>query len=298
MSPAHGQPFTGTEFAHPPSLLRSYLRAALARRPAPDGMTIVPPIALRLRGARAGADRLRRYRAVCGFAEDGQLPLPYPQVLAAPLHLALVTHPAFPFRPAGIVHLRNCFARHAPLPEDIALDLQVRTDGYRIVGSGIEFDLVTEARDAHGAMLWESVTTSLVRLAQRARAPAPRAAPDYRGYRLLEQWPVPADTGRRYARASGDWNPIHLHALGAKPLGFPRAIAHGMWSFARCLAAVERIAAPQPRWHVAFKRPLLLPGDAQLHLRQAQAHPGPERLQLLLSDRSGATLYLAAETPD
>ena len=38
---------------------------------------------------------------------------------------------------------------------------------------------------------------------------------------------------------SGDHNPIHLYPLTAKALGFRRQIAHGMWSLARCVAAVE-----------------------------------------------------------
>jgi hypothetical protein len=52
-------------------------------------------------------------------------------------------------------------------------------------------------------------------------------------------WRVPGDIGRRYARVSGDSNPIHLHPLTAKALGQPGAIAHAMWTKARCLAALE-----------------------------------------------------------
>ena len=51
------------------------------------------------------------------------------------------------------------------------------------------------------------------------------------------EWRLPGDLGRRYAAVSGDRNPIHLYALTAKAFGFPRQIAHGMWSKARCLAA-------------------------------------------------------------
>jgi acyl dehydratase len=55
----------------------------------------------------------------------------------------------------------------------------------------------------------------------------------------VARWWVPADAGRRYAPLSGDWNPIHLNALAARLFGFRRAIAHGMWVKARCLAALE-----------------------------------------------------------
>ena len=49
------------------------------------------------------------------------------------------------------------------------------------------------------------------------------------------------DLGRRYAAISGDYNPIHLGALSAKLFGFKQAIAHGMWSKARCLAALDAV---------------------------------------------------------
>ena len=52
-------------------------------------------------------------------------------------------------------------------------------------------------------------------------------------------WKLPGDLGREYAAVSGDHNPIHLYPLTAKAFGFPRQIAHGMWTKARCVAAFE-----------------------------------------------------------
>ncbi len=58
---------------------------------------------------------------------------------------------------------------------------------------------------------------------------------------------------------SGDRNPIHLHPLAAKAFGFPRAIAHGMWTKARCLAAFEGRLPDACTVEVRFKAPVLLP---------------------------------------
>jgi len=74
---------------------------------------------------------------------------------------------------------------------------------------------------------------------------------------------VPADIGRRYGAVSGDRNPIHMHALTAKPLGFPRAIAHGMWTKARCLAALESRLPDAFAVDVRFRKPILLPGRVE-----------------------------------
>jgi acyl dehydratase len=73
-------------------------------------------------------------------------------------------------------------------------------------------------------------------------------------------WRLGGDVGRRYAAVSGDHNPIHLYPLTAKALGFPRQIAHGMWSLARCVAALENRLPDAVTVDAAFKRPILLPG--------------------------------------
>jgi len=72
-------------------------------------------------------------------------------------------------------------------------------------------------------------------------------------------WRVPRDIGRRYAAVSGDVNPIHLNPLTARLFGFRRAIAHGMWLKARCLAALEGRLPDHLTATVEFKSPLLLP---------------------------------------
>jgi hypothetical protein len=81
----------------------------------------------------------------------------------------------------------------------------------------------------------------------------------------ISRWQLPPQLGRDYARVSGDYNPIHLSALSAKAFGFPRAIAHGMWTLARAAAALQ---PPKPLAEATlcaeFKLPMLLPGEASL----------------------------------
>jgi uncharacterized membrane-anchored protein YjiN (DUF445 family) len=54
-----------------------------------------------------------------------------------------------------------------------------------------------------------------------------------------------------------------MHSLTAKPLGFPAAIAHGMWTKARCLAALEGWLGDRFAVEVAFRRPILLPATVE-----------------------------------
>lgn len=73
--------------------------------------------------------------------------------------------------------------------------------------------------------MFRTRAATLVNGANRARddEDQPVEAPD-----ATQEWSLASDLGRRYARVSGDINPIHLHALSARAFGFRRAIAHGM----------------------------------------------------------------------
>ena len=46
----------------------------------------------------------------------------------------------------------------------------------------------------------------------------------------------------RYARASGDHNPIHLDDEAARAVGLPRAILHGLWTMAQAARVISREA--------------------------------------------------------
>jgi acyl dehydratase len=75
-------------------------------------------------------------------------------------------------------------------------------------------------------------------------------------------------------------NPIHLHPWSAKAFGFPRAIAHGMWSKARCLATLEEAEGPFSgvSVDVQFKKPFFLPGTGILTWQRSASSDMPFRL--------------------
>jgi hypothetical protein len=105
----------------------------------------------------------------------------------------------------------------------------------------------------------------------------------------VARWQLPAQLGRDYAHASGDYNPIHLTTLSAKAFGFPRAIAHGMWTLARAAAALQ---PPKPLADAVisaeFKLPMLLPSDASLWT----ATPSPTLRDLEVRDAAGDKPHL------
>jgi acyl dehydratase len=203
--------------------------------------------------------RLAAYNRVCELRLTDELPATYPHVLAFPLQVKLMTEPGFPFPLVGSVHLANRITQVRPLRVDERLGLRVRVENLREHPRGRQFDMVSEALSG-GEVVWTDVSTYLRRggnstAAGEDTATKDRAAPP----EPTAVWRVPGDTGRRYAEVSGDRNPIHLHPLTARLFGFPRAIAHGMWTKARCLAAFEGRLPEAYTVDVRFKRPVLLP---------------------------------------
>jgi acyl dehydratase len=224
------------------------------------GRDELPATGLAVDNVVADIDALAAYCRVCGFTLGDALPITFPHVLAFPLQMKLMTDDAFPFPLLGLVHIDNSITQHRPIGTDEPLEIAVRVEDLRSHPKGTAISLIVEAR-VGGETVWEETGTILRRGPGRAAGAVlsgPEPVAD--DVPATSQWRLDGDLGRRYAAASGDRNPIHLHRLSAQALGFPRAIAHGMWSKARCLAQLESGLRPAYTVEARFRKPVLLPG--------------------------------------
>lgn len=256
-------------FDRPPPLLASYGRALVMRREALGPGQSVPRLEATLSPRRPHPGHVRHFRRVADLPDVPELPLTYPQLMASPLHLHLLTRPDFPWTAMGLVHTRNVIEQFMPLSTDHALGITCYLEGHRDVPLGAELDLITEVR-CQSQLAWRGVTTMLRRRkgAQGGTKGPREGTADIQADRVALLG-VTEGTGRRYAAVSGDVNPIHLSALSARLFGFPRGIAHGMWSLARCIGLLGRdLPSPPLRVEVSFKRPVLLPSDVEFAMRR------------------------------
>jgi acyl dehydratase len=214
----------------------------------------------RLTLARPRIDDLAAYDRVCGFPLGNTVPPTFPHLLTFPLQLALMTDRAFPFPAIGTVHLENSITQHRPVAVDELLQVTVSAQDLRGHRKGLVFDLVTKLH-SRGEPVWEETSTFLRRGAGGSGAAADQPGPTRfpEAPAGTDSWELPGDLGRRYAAVSGDRNPIHLYPLTAKAFGFRRQIAHGMWSLARCLAAVADRLPGAVRVDATFRKPVVLP---------------------------------------
>jgi acyl dehydratase len=281
---------TTRELSGSPSMLGLFARAGVAMIPGASRLPFVgggggrdgaiPSLTLALNDVTADRDRLAAYDRVCGFSLRDTLPPTYPHMLAFPLHLALMTDSSFPFAAIGLVHIANSITQHRPIGADEPLSLRVWATQLESHPRGRQFTIQTEA-SVSDEVVWEAASTNLERggggddgapRSEGTNAAEPPSegtnAEDPSDLPTTASWKLPGDLGRRYGSVSGDLNPIHVHPLTARLFGFPTAIAHGMWTKARCLAALEARLPDAFTVEVSFKKPILLPATVEFASRE------------------------------
>ncbi|MCA5892070.1 hypothetical protein LEP48_01725 [Isoptericola sp. NEAU-Y5] len=250
------------------------------------GTLVLPDVAYQVTGvATAGMTaHLHDYQRLLHEPVTDVLSAGYLHVLAFPLATAVMVRPDFPLPLLGMVHLANAVELRGPVQLGDVLEVRAWAENLRPHRRGVQVDLVAEVRradDPAGVPVWRGVSTYLAKGfeapgtepagvtepedAAEDRAPVGTWAPPL----PTGRWALGPGTGRAYGAVSGDRNPIHLSALSAKAFGFPRAIAHGMYTAARALADVGHARGEAYRWTVRFAKPVLLPGTVDVAVTPA-----------------------------
>lgn len=234
---------------------------------------------------RCDRDEIRAYADATEDANPryrGPAPVAPPMYHVRPLMdllKVLVADPGLAFDRLRLVHGEHAMGFRRLLRHDDVLSLSARLTSLTEKPSG---RVATFSIGGHvdGEPAIEGVTTFFIRSATPppkeggAKAPAaPPPPPDH-----VWAQPVAVDQAVRYAKASGDHNPIHLDAEVARRAGLPGTILHGLCSMAFAARdLVDHLGGGDPgrlasiglRW----ARPVL-PGST-LSIRVWGSGPGP-----------------------
>lgn len=255
------------ELADVPSFPAVYA-AALARRPGVRRSQELPELAHRVRRVRIDPQRAAAFDHLMGGVATDLVHPGVLHVLAFPVSLSLMARSDFPVPLLGLIHVGNQVLQHRPVRVGELVDVECRVRGFAPHRRGRTFEAVTTISGADGQIVATDVSTYLTtqksddRESGKQRSEdgsAPRREP-FVPPRPTGRWRLDAGTGRRYAEVSGDANPIHMSALSAKMFGFPRAIAHGMYTASRAFTEARPDLSRPLRWDVQFDAPVLLPG--------------------------------------
>jgi acyl dehydratase len=205
------------------------------------------------------------YASVTGLRYGDSVALTYPFVLTYPVVMELVTGFDFPFAAMGAVHIQNRITRYRPIAVTDVVNISAHAENLREHRKGLLVDVVSRV-SVGNELAWDQATTFLHQ--QRTSLSAEPKPEPSKQLKLPPPSAVVRITSRqirRYASVGADHNPIHTSRIGAKLFGFPRPIAHGMFSAATVLANIEGQLPDAVSYTVKFGKPVFLPAVLGLY---------------------------------
>ena len=242
------------------------VRAALGSLPLIPRGDRLPDRTLTVDDVAIDRSKVAAYAAVTGLRYGDSVPLTYPFVLTYPTVMELVTGFDFPFAAIGAVHMENRITRYRPISVTDVLRVAVHAENLREHRKGLLVDVISRV-SVGTEPAWDQVTTflhqqrtSLSGEPKPEPPKAPKLPPPDSVLRITRR------QIRRYASIGADHNPIHTSLIGAKLFGFPRPIAHGMFSAAAVLTNIEGQLPDAVSYAVKFGRPVFLPASLGLYV--------------------------------
>jgi acyl dehydratase len=232
----------------------------------------IEPAAIRAYARATGGDHL------FAFFGEGAVAPPFLASTWEPslvLELLSTLEPPLPLAP--LIHLssRTTWARVLrPGDEARCSTVLERVEANR---QGLCFTVLVRNSVGAGRLCSESTARYLLRTPLEQAPPLDRGrpAPEH-GWVELVRWRLEPGDGRRYARVSGDWNPIHLWPATSRLFGFRRPILQGHAIAARTAHTLVDLRfhgdpAALRRMSIRFRTPLALPATPLLSVCETDA---------------------------
>jgi acyl dehydratase len=212
---------------------------------------------------------------ISALASDGTLSPTYAATWETALALELLARAGGGLPRRGMVHLESELVQLRGLRADESIRCRLELDRTLDTSRGRILQLRGRSWNGSGHLALEGSTTLLLPGGEpgaKRGGPAGEREPQTAApgeWSELATWELGGGHGRRYARASGDFNPIHLWRFTARALGFAGPILHGFCTQALVAhALIERRCAGDPsglrRLRIAFRAPLFLPASVRL----------------------------------
>jgi hypothetical protein len=281
-----------------PGNLKAMIKALLLPRKGFDASVGLPKITATWKAVKVDSQDLTNYLQTLSLEKTDYLPILYPHIMVGSMHMNMLSHKEFPIRLLGSVHLKNRITQHQAIADDAIVDLYSEVVGYRLVEKGVEFDFISQV-SIEGKTVWEEVST-FFKTGSFGGKQNPSAEKSFELQSLINpescgSWHVPNNRGKKYAKISGDYNPIHMSPLAAKLFGFKRDLAHGFGVLAETIeysaAIAEAGGIEKPlQVDVVFKAPMFLDSDATIKQNKQQ---DPSRIDVFCGNNPKPSMCVA-----
>jgi acyl dehydratase len=229
--------------------------------------TGLPQVCLRVNSVHIDRSLMKAFNKIVSWSNISSLHPGYLHTIAFPLHLKLMLQEQFPFSILGLVHLTNTIEQYELVDSSQNLDISCQFGEVKQLEIGYLFTINTQFYLKQKCVIQAQHQYLKRKIKALKSTHQPMSIFETQSVGQTELWSLKSELGRRYARCAGDYNPIHLHPISAKLLGFKRHIIHGMWLKSRVFSALvseQRSILEQPYgFAVEFKKPVYLPNVVQ-----------------------------------
>lgn len=201
------------------------------------------------------------------FDIKAPLPVTYFFLAAMRSQLALMNDKTFPIAVMGIVHLSNkievfdAVDLSKPLKLETSVIVPTKEEGSLFPTLSVKFYQGSK----HVATCDSFYIAKRKKKSEKKKEEAPVEEAPKKTVIHSEELVYPKNIGWKYAKVSGDYNPIHLFSFFAKNFGFKSSIAHGWCSASRVYAIAERLKNKHFKFiDVTFKTPIPLPDKVKV----------------------------------
>ncbi len=213
-------------------------------------------------------EHIENFRNFLGI--EAKVPAVYWFTLTLRSQLAFMNEPSFPFPVMGSVHLGNSIEIVGDVDLSKPVDVETTFNvPYKEEGSLLSDGIINILQD--GKVIVKT-TGDFIKIRKRK---GPKKEEEKAEEEVESRNPVHTEDlyyekniGWKYARYSGDFNPIHLGNFLAKYLGgMKQTIAHGWFSASRVSKIIEKYTGKEVKFFdVKFKNPVTLPSTTTVRL--------------------------------
>jgi acyl dehydratase len=203
------------------------------------------------------------------FDIKSPLPVPYLYLIAMRSQLAVMNDKTFPIALMGMVHLGNTIEiidkidMSKPLKLETSVLVPTKEEGSLFPVLNVKFFQDTKLVATCGSNYIAKRKRKTEKKAEEEPIIEQQKSTPFYTQELM----FPKGIGFKYARISGDYNPIHLSSFFAKNFGFKSSIAHGWCSASRVFAIIEKQKQKELKYiTVNFKTPITLPEKVKVEL--------------------------------
>ncbi|QDP00717.1 MaoC/PaaZ C-terminal domain-containing protein [Thalassotalea sp. PS06] len=181
---------------------------------------------------QANLKQQQEFRKAMQIAPGQELPISYEFLTAFPYILKVFADKRFAYKAIGLVHLSSEFQQFNNFDRALPFDLEINIYQGIEHPKGKEVKIVIEFHQ-QGQHCLSNTNVMLKR--DKTDKPTAKKTQQMRQFQQEYFLLISHKLARRYAKVSGDYNPIHLYDVSAKLFGFDRAIIHGMYMCHRLL---------------------------------------------------------------